>query len=78
VLAAPPARGLNWLFYVLAPIAILAGIYILFRVFKSWRQPTTAGTVGGMPAAQDPSGAPPVPTSDDPYIARLEEELKKL
>jgi cytochrome c-type biogenesis protein CcmH len=70
VLAEPPARGLNWLVYVLPPIAILAGAYILYRAFKAWRQPPT----------QTAMSSPEVPDSSpeqDPYVARLEEELKK-
>jgi cytochrome c-type biogenesis protein CcmH len=66
VLATPPARGLNWLVYVIPPLAILAGIYILFRAFQSWKQPA---------AAPMPMEAPP--TSSDEYALRLEEELKK-
>jgi cytochrome c-type biogenesis protein CcmH len=74
VLAAPPARGLNWLVYILPPIAIAAGIYILYRVFRDWKQP--AAGVGATPAPTSP-GASVSPTSDEQYLARLEEELKK-
>ena len=66
VLATPPARGLNWLVYVIPPLAILAGIYILFRAFQSWKQPT---------AAPAPEEAPQA--GGDEYALRLEEELKK-
>ena len=66
VLATPPPRGLNWLVYVIPPLAILAGIYILFRAFQSWKGP------GTVPA---PEEAPQ--TSGDEYALRLEEELKK-
>jgi len=66
VLAAPPARGLNWLVYVLPPLAILAGVYVLFRAVKSWRQP-----------AIESQTATPVAPGGDEYINRLEEELKK-
>src|SRR5512143_1056956 len=38
VLGAPPARGLNWLVYIVPPLAILAGVYILYRAMRSWRQ----------------------------------------
>jgi len=65
VLATPPARGLNWLVYVVPPLAILAGIYILFRAFRSWRQPAVPAT-----PVQESTGA-------DDYVLRLEEELKK-
>jgi cytochrome c-type biogenesis protein CcmH len=66
VLAAPPARGLNWLVYIVPPVAILAGIYILFRAFQSWKQP---------PVAAVPEGELPAQTDD--YAMRLEEELRK-
>jgi cytochrome c-type biogenesis protein CcmH len=72
VLAAPPARGLNWLVYVIPPIAILAGLFILYSALRSWRQTT--------PAAPAPAGsAPPAGAkADDEYTQRLEEELRKL
>lgn len=66
VLAQPPARGLNWLVYLLPPIAILIGAYILYRAFKAWKKPLS----------QEPAPQPPPSESSDPYIARLEEELK--
>jgi cytochrome c-type biogenesis protein CcmH len=72
VLAAPPARGLNWLVYVIPPIAILAGLLILYSALRSWRQtPSTASP---------PAGGGPQPASkvDDEYTRRLEEELRKL
>jgi cytochrome c-type biogenesis protein CcmH len=71
VLAEPPARGLNWLVYVLPPIAILAGAYILFRAFKAWQQPVTQTTTPSSPEVPDSS------PEQDPYVTRLEEELKK-
>lgn len=65
VLATPPARGLNWLVYVLPPLAIAAGAGVLFRAVRNWRRPPDQAG-----AAQD------VPTADkDPYLARFEEEL---
>lgn len=66
VLATPPARGLNWLVYIVPPVAILAGIYILFRAFQSLRQPAPQGV---------PHTDPPAPSDD--YAMRLEEELRK-
>jgi cytochrome c-type biogenesis protein CcmH len=66
VLAAPPARGLNWLVYVIPPVAFLAGVYILYRALRSWRQPAAAPAV---------SQAAPAP--EDQYVKRLEEELRK-
>jgi len=68
VLATPPARGLNWLVYIVPPLAILAGIYILYRAFQSWRQP----------APSEIQSEPPVVQAEaDEYALRLEEELRK-
>jgi cytochrome c-type biogenesis protein CcmH len=65
VLATPPATGLNWLVYVLPPAAFLAGAAILIRALRSWRRAAVTST----PAA--PLAA------DDPYIRRLEDELRR-
>lgn len=67
VLASPPAEGLNWLAYLVPPIAILSGAYILFRAMKSWQKPA--------PEVVEQNELPEVP--DDEYIARLEEELRR-
>ena len=72
VLAAPPARGLNWLVYVIPPIAILAGLLILYSALRSWRKTTSAASP---PAGGSPQAASKV---DDEYTQRLEEELRKL
>ncbi len=65
VLATPPATGLNWLVYLLPPIAFLGGAFILFRAVRSWRRP-----VMGTPPAGPGAGS-------DPYVARVEEELRR-
>ena len=70
VLAAPPARGLNWLVYVIPPLLILAGVYLLYSAFRSWRKPAPDGPEAAPPA---PAGGPP----EDEYVRRLEEELRK-
>ena len=67
VLASPPARGLNWLVYLIPPVAIVTGIYILFRAMRAWRQPASARA-----AVEDASEA-----DSDEYVARLEEELRQ-
>ena len=73
VLGTPPPRGLNWLVYVVPPVAILAGVYILYRALRAWKQPALATDTqpppAGMPAEADPA--------QDEYIARLEEEVRK-
>jgi cytochrome c-type biogenesis protein CcmH len=70
VLGVPPARGLNWLVYILPPVAILFGAFILLRAFRAWR----AASAAGMPAAQAPLSSNL--QKDDEYIKRLEEELR--
>lgn len=67
VLASPPAVGLNWLIYIIPPVVIIAGAYILFRALRAWRQ-----TPAELPG-QDQT----LEEADDEYVARLEEELNK-
>jgi cytochrome c-type biogenesis protein CcmH len=67
VLAEPPRRGFNWLVYLVPPVAFLAGVYILYRGIKSWRQNSF------LDASPDES---PEVAADD-YITRLEEELRR-
>lgn len=66
VLATPPARGINWLVYIIPPATILVGAFLLFRAFQTWKQPSNKTDLN----------IPPAPIQDD-YIARVEEELKK-
>lgn len=70
VLATPPARGLNWLVYVLPPLAVLLGSAGLFFVVRSWRRSDDGTNTEG---ETQPLSIP----DDDPYLARLEEELKR-
>jgi len=69
VLSEPPRTGLNWLLYVIPPIIIVAGIFVLFRAFRAWSQPAEMVT--------DADEEDAIPPPDDEYIARMEEELKK-
>ena len=66
VLAEPPRTGLNWLVYVIPPIIVLAGAFIVFRVLQTWKANTPQ---------LDSADAPP--TINDDYVRRLEEELKR-
>ena len=65
VLAEPPRQGLNWLVYIIPPVLMLIGVYILFRALQSMRKPVLAGV-----------DEEEVPAQDD-YSRRVEEELKK-
>jgi cytochrome c-type biogenesis protein CcmH len=72
VLAEPPRRGLNWLVYILPVIFFLVGTVIVFNVMRSMRGSAKTGSPAG------PTASPPAPDSqDDPYLAKLEEELRK-
>jgi len=68
VLSEPPRRGLNWLVYVLPAVFFLIGVGILWRVLYRTRKPVVQS-----------AETPPTPTSSpsDPYLARLEEELRQ-
>lgn len=66
VLAAPPARGLNWLVYIIPPLAIIAGAAILYRAMQAWKRPAVQPDTT-IPASDQPA---------DPYISRLEEQLR--
>lgn len=72
VLAEPPRTGLNWLVYIIPPVMIVAGAFILFRSFREWTKPRAVETgAGGDDEAEGPS------LEKDDYVTRLEEELKK-
>lgn len=61
VLAVPPARGLNWLVYLLPPAVILGAALLLGRNLRRWQK--------AAPIAAQPG-------KDDEYTRKLEEELK--
>ena len=70
VVGAPPAHGWNWLAYIVPPVAILAGVAILYSLFRAWKAPAR-GSAQQAAEAQNP------PAEPDDYIARLEAELKE-
>ena len=67
VLASPPARGLNWLVYVIPPVMFIAGGYILYRAMLSWRKSSPSSPVQDLPESE----------TQDEYVARIEEELRR-
>jgi len=67
VLSEPPARGLNWLVYVIPPLIFLGGAFFLYRGFKAWKQLDD----------DEFDDTEPEPEIEDEYMARMEEELKK-
>jgi len=73
VLGTPPAEGLNWLVYLVPPIAILAGVYILFRAIRAWKRPLQGENL----EITDAVGPAQTDPSKDEYIQRMEEEVRK-
>ncbi len=69
VLATPPPTGINWLVYVLPPVVIVIGAYLLFRGMHSWMDLSRQKEAGPQASASEPPA--------DEYVARLEEELRK-
>lgn len=67
VLAEPPNRLVT---YLVPAVAILLGALMLFRGFQMWLKPSTV-------KAEAEDTEQDVKPNQDPYIARLEEELKQ-
>jgi hypothetical protein len=51
-------------------VVILLGALLLFRGFQMWMKPSVS-------KAGTPDAEPEAKSAQDPYVARLEEELKK-
>jgi len=81
VLSEPPRTGINWLVYIVPPVAFLAGVYLLFRAFQTWKRLAKEPPIGADHPSPLKPGSEPAERSgtaaDDEYIARLEEELRK-
>lgn len=81
VLSEPPAKGINWLVYIVPPVAFITGAILLFLAFRTWKRvekETVSGGAGSPASGKGPVTAPGSgTTADDKYIARIEEELKK-
>ena len=70
VLAEPPASGLNWLVYLVPPLAFLIGIYIYIRALRSMKT-TEVSQIQG-----DPTSAQEADQADDEYYQRIESQLR--
>jgi cytochrome c-type biogenesis protein CcmH len=67
VLGVPPARGINWIVYIFPPLAFVVGAAILFVAIRRWRVEPSDRIDPELPPGLE----------DDPYVAQLEEELRK-
>lgn len=82
VLSEPPAAGLNWLAYVVPPVAFCAGVVLLFLAFRTWRRTgavlvSTPSPSETGPGSGNPSDSAGSSAAQDEYAARLEEQLRK-
>jgi cytochrome c-type biogenesis protein CcmH len=73
VLGTPPPKGLNLLVYIIPPLAILAGIYVLYHAYRTWKRPVPQAT-HVQPTDSPPNGQD---TVQDEYIRRMEDEVRK-
>jgi cytochrome c-type biogenesis protein CcmH len=71
VVATPPARGLNWLVYLLPPLVIALGAIFLVIVMLGMKKRSTFRSVAGNPSTASDS------QPGDAYLKRVEEELKR-
>jgi cytochrome c-type biogenesis protein CcmH len=69
VLSEPPRQGLNWLVYVVPPLIFLGGAVLLYFVIRRMRKRADA--------VSEAKARDRAPQTEDPYVLRLEEELKK-
>jgi len=49
VLAAPPPRGLNWLVYLLPPVALVAAGLLLWQTMRRWRRAAEQAPIPAAP-----------------------------
>ncbi len=69
VLAEPPRQGFSWLVYLVPPVLLAIGAYLVFSTLRAMRKPEP-------PAASPVAPAAPALAADD--LRRVEEELKRL
>jgi len=65
VLAVPPRRGFNWLIYVLPPLVVVAGVFMVARIVRS------NGKKASTPVAQEK------PSADVEVIDEIERDLRR-
>lgn len=68
VLAQPPARGLNWLVYILPPLMIVVGLFFVYRYLSTSQKRKKIAPVESAQIEKQ---------SEDKYVNQLEQELKK-
>jgi|PlaIllAssembly_1097288.scaffolds.fasta_scaffold155605_2 cytochrome c-type biogenesis protein CcmH len=76
VLGAPPVKGINWLIYLIPPLAILAGGFILYKALRTWKTSESQSIPTASPASKVETNQTDGQPSDE-YVKRLEDELRK-
>jgi cytochrome c-type biogenesis protein CcmH len=69
VLSEPPRTGFNWLIYIVPPLALLSGVFLLFWAFRIWIKMPKGLSEGEKSSSKS--------ADEDEYASRLEEELRK-
>lgn len=65
VLSKPPAEGFNLAAWIMPPAVLILGFFVVRHVLRSWSQ------------TRDPAGQTTQHQRDDPYLNRLESELRE-
>ena len=73
VLETPRPRGPHVLVYVLPPVFVVAGAFLLFRTLRAWRTAAPEGAAEEAPHTRLLASQ----GEEDPYRKQLEEELRK-
>ena len=69
VLSEPPRAGINWLVYIIPPVAFVAGLFLLLWAFRMWKvKPKVTSK------EEDTDSKPDL---GDDYATRLEDELRR-
>lgn len=68
VLSKPPAEGFNLTAWVMPPLVLFVGFFVVRSVLQTWSQAKPAT------ASQTPKH---IPDETDPYLAKLEKELRE-
>lgn len=77
VLSAPPAKGINWLAYIVPPVFFLIGAFLFYRTFQPWKRIDQAEALDLNHDVPSKMGSAAEAKEINDYAARLEEELKK-
>ena len=70
VLAEPPARGFNWLAYIIPLLILIGGLLLLGLGFRKWKDAEPVRTIS--PEIKE---EPPEFAVEDEYIRKVEQEI---